>query len=76
MRPIEMRVRAQQDAIAKGDIDVGLMTLTQKDQTSDTYYPLKQEELVLIIPKRASAGSKSCTFRRTTDNPGPDRAAL
>ena len=25
------------------------MTLTQKDQTSDTYYPLKQEELVLII---------------------------
>lgn len=50
VRPIEMRVRAQQDAIAKGDIDVGLMTLTQKDQTSDTYYPLKQEELVLIIP--------------------------
>ena len=43
VRPIEMRVRAQQDAIAKGDIDVGLMTLTQKDQTSDTYYPLKQE---------------------------------
>ncbi|MFR5731976.1 MAG: hypothetical protein ACLUD2_08495 [Clostridium sp.] len=24
VRPIEMRVRAQQDAIAKGEIDVGL----------------------------------------------------
>ena len=50
VRPIEMRVRAQQDAIAKGEIDVGLMTLARRDQTSDTYYPLKQEELVLIIP--------------------------
>lgn len=54
-----MRVRAQQDAIAKGDIDVGLMTLTQKDQTSDTYYPLKQEELVLIIPSGHPLAAKA-----------------
>ena len=59
VRPIEMRVRAQQDAIAKGDIDVGLMTLTQKDQTSDTYYPLKQEELVLIIPSGHPLAAKA-----------------
>lgn len=50
VRPIEMRVRAQQEAIAKGEIDVGLMTLSPRDQTNDTYYSLKKEELVLIIP--------------------------
>ena len=50
VRPIEMRVRAQQEAIAKGEVDVGLMTLRSIDRTIDTYYPLKKEELVLMIP--------------------------
>ena len=59
VRPIEMRVRAQQDAIAKGEIDVGLMTLARRDQTSDTYYPLKQEELVLIIPSGHPLAAKA-----------------
>lgn len=45
--------------LPKGDIDVGLMTLTQKDQTSDTYYPLKQEELVLIIPSGHPLAAKA-----------------
>ena len=43
VRPIEMRVRAQQDAIARGEIDVGLMTLRPIDRTIDTYYPLKKK---------------------------------
>ena len=50
VRPIEMRVRAQQEAIARGEVDVGLMTLRSIDRTIDTYYPLKKEELVLMIP--------------------------
>ena len=49
VRPIEMRVRAQQEAIARGEVDVGLMTLRSIDRTIDTYYPLKKEELVLMI---------------------------
>lgn len=69
VRPIEMRVRAQQEAIAKGEIDVGLMTLAPEDQTNDTYYTLKKEELVLIIPsghplaaKAAPAGEPLATL--------------
>ena len=50
VRPIEMRVRAQQEAIARGEVDVGLMTLRSIDRTIDTYYPLTKEELVLMIP--------------------------
>ena len=50
VRPIEMRVRAQQEAIARGEVDVGLMTLRSIDRTIDTYDPLKKEELVLMIP--------------------------
>ena len=62
VRPIEMRVRAQQDAIAKGEIDVGLMTLAPRDQTSDTYYPLKKEELVLIIPTGHPLAEKAAPY--------------
>lgn len=48
--PIEMRVRAQQEAIAKGTIDIGFMTLGKQDRTNDEYIVLGQEELMLIIP--------------------------
>lgn len=50
VKPIEMRVRTQQTAIAKGEIDVGFMTLHQRDRTNDTYITLGTEELMLIIP--------------------------
>lgn len=50
VHPLEMRVRAQQEAIARGEIDAGLMTLAPEEQTNAVYYPLKREELVLIIP--------------------------
>ncbi len=50
IRPIEMRVRAQQEALAKGIIDIGFMTLHEKDRTNDEYVVLSQEELMLIIP--------------------------
>lgn len=50
VRPIEMRVRAQQEAIALGDIDVGFMTLADYDRTNDVYISIDTEELILIIP--------------------------
>lgn len=59
VRPIEMRVRAQQEAIAKGEIDVGLMTLAPVDRTNDTYYSLKKEELVLMIPSAHPLAAKA-----------------
>ncbi len=61
VRPIEMRVRPQQDAIARGDIDIGLMTLHESDRTSDNYINVGSEEIMLAIPashplaKRAAA---------------------
>lgn len=50
VRPIEMRVRAQQEAIAKETIDIGFMPLGKQDRTNDEYIVLGQEELMLIIP--------------------------
>ena len=41
VKPIEMRVRAQQTAIAKGEIDVGFITLHEKDRTNDVYVNLE-----------------------------------
>lgn len=59
VKPIEMRVRAQQTAIAKGEIDVGFMTLHEKDRTNDVYVNLGTEELMLIIPSGHPVASKA-----------------
>lgn len=59
VKPIEMRVRAQQTAIAKGEIDVGFMTLHQRDRTNDTYITLGTEELMLIIPSGHPVAAKA-----------------
>lgn len=52
VRPIEMRVRDQQTAIANDSIDVGFMTLQEADRTNDSYLTLGSEELVVIISAR------------------------
>lgn len=49
--PVEMNVRSQQEAIAKGELDLGFMTLCEKQRTADTYISLGSEEMVLIIPR-------------------------
>ena len=59
VRPIEMRVREQQEAIAKGTIDIGFMTLGKQDRTNDQYIVLGQEELMLIIPALHPAAEKT-----------------
>lgn len=57
--PIEMRVRSQQQAIAKGDLDIGFMTLQPKERTGDHYIPLATEELIVIIPAGHPLASKA-----------------
>lgn len=61
VRPIEMRVRSQQEAIAKGSIDVGFLTLAEEDRTHDSYIPLRTEEMVLIIPSGHPVASKAAS---------------
>ncbi len=47
----EVSVRKQQQMIAKGDLDIGFMTLCEKHQTDDEYIFINTEELVLAVPK-------------------------
>ncbi len=49
--PMEMNVRAQQKAIAKGEIDLGFMTLHEKQRTTDNYIRFGSEEMVVVVPK-------------------------
>lgn len=48
--PIEMRVRAQQHAIANEEIDLGFLALSPSDRTTDIYIPLATEELLMAVP--------------------------
>lgn len=59
VKPIEMRVRAQQAAIDKGEIDIGFMTLHERDRTNDAYITLGTEELMLIIPSGHPVAKKA-----------------
>lgn len=43
-------VKHLQKLIAKGDLDVGFLTLTSSDKTDDIYHPLYEEELFLAVP--------------------------
>ena len=49
--PIEMTVRAQQEAITKGDIDIGFVTLSDDEKSSDSYVEIGREEMMVVIPK-------------------------
>lgn len=48
----ETPVRSQQSLIAKGDIDIGFLTLQSNQQTGDTYIPICKEELILVVPTK------------------------
>ena len=62
--PIEMRVYLQQQAVARGEIDLGFITLPLSERTSDNHILLGTEEMSVIIPSghplavRASAPGK------------------
>ncbi len=55
----ETPVRSQQNLIAKGEIDIGFLTLQPNQQTGDTYLPICQEELILVVPSNHPAGKKA-----------------
>lgn len=48
--PIEMRVYLQQQAIARGDIDIGFITLAEKERTNDKYVIVSSEEMIITVP--------------------------
>lgn len=51
IKPIELDVRLQQEAIATGKIDFGFLMLSNKQRTIDNYIRIASEEIVVIIPK-------------------------
>lgn len=48
----EMPVRMQQEMIAKGEVDIGFLTLRPSHQTGDVHIPICHEELVLVVPSK------------------------
>lgn len=46
----EISVHRQQQMIARGELDIGFMTLTEDQQTDDEYIMISQEELLLAVP--------------------------
>lgn len=48
--PIEMMVKRQQVAIAKGEIDIGFVTLGKSQRTRDHYIEIGQEEMIALVP--------------------------
>ena len=50
VEPIENNVRILQNMITDGEVDIGFLTLTPKDHTTDEYILLQEEEIVLALP--------------------------
>lgn len=46
----ETNVRSQQQMLASGELDLGILTLSEQQQTDDIYIPLAEEELLLAVP--------------------------
>lgn len=46
----EANVRSQQQMISSGELDLGILTVTDDQRTDDEYIPLNPEEIVLAIP--------------------------
>ena len=55
----EANVRAQQQMIRTGKLDLGILTLSEEQQTEDLYIPLAQEEILLAIPSLHPACGKA-----------------
>ena len=55
----EANVRTQQQMICTGKLDLGILTLSEEQQTEDLYIPLAQEEILLAIPSLHPACGKA-----------------
>lgn len=52
IEPSEIPTRTQQDMIKTGNLDLGFVTLSPEQKTSDNYIKLCTEELMLAVPKK------------------------
>lgn len=50
VKPVDGIVRVLQKKIAQGELDIGFLTLTDKDRTDDVYENISMEEIFLVIP--------------------------
>ena len=50
VEPRERSVKQQQEAIHKGELDIGFVTLTDAQKTGDEYIDLYKEEIYLALP--------------------------
>lgn len=50
VQAIETSVRQQQELIAAGKVDIGFVTLLDRQKSKDVYIPIQEEELVLAVP--------------------------
>lgn len=50
VEPHELSVHRQQALIARGDLDIGFQTLSERQKTNDAYIKLGSEEIFLVIP--------------------------
>jgi len=56
--PMEMSVKKQQELIVNGDLDLGFLTLLEKQRTNDHYINICEEDIILAIPKSHPLGKK------------------
>lgn len=69
VEPMELSVHRQQQLISQGALDIGFMTLQDKDMTADSYITLMDEEIFLAVPslhpvcrQTARNGAKTATL--------------
>lgn len=63
IKVLELNVRAQQKLVTNGEIDISFQVVTRKQQTSDVYIPLADEEILLAVPSIHPAGQ----YARSSD---------
>ena len=67
VEPVECRVTLMQHMITAGQLDLGLATLTQKQQDGNEYHFMADEEIVLAVPAShplATGGSPDWRYAR------------
>lgn len=65
----ENNVRGQQQMLAAGELDLGILTLSEQQRTDDIYIPLAKEEILLAIPSILPACQRA---RSTTCSSYPE----
>ncbi len=50
LEPVECNVRTMQKKVSRGEIDLGLMTLTSHQRDENTYHHMAYEEIFLAVP--------------------------